>query len=115
LKAAEGLEKKGISVTVVNARFVKPMDEELLKEVARSHGLIVTVEENVVKGGFGSGVNEFLSSWYSGRVVNLGLPDSFIEHGSQELLRSLVGIDAEGIEKKVEEIIDTGRIISYIS
>lgn len=115
LKAAEGLEKKGISVTVVNARFVKPMDEELLKELARSHGLIVTVEENVVKGGFGSGVNEFLSSWYTGRVVNLGLPDSFIEHGSQELLRSLVGIDAEGIEKKVEEIIDTGRIISYIS
>ena len=115
LKAAERLEKKGISVTVVNARFVKPMDEELLKELARSHGLIVTVEENVVKGGFGSGVNEFLSSWYTGRVVNLGLPDSFIEHGSQELLRSLVGIDAEGIEKKVEEIIDTGRIISYIS
>ncbi|TCK02917.1 1-deoxy-D-xylulose-5-phosphate synthase [Phorcysia thermohydrogeniphila] len=105
LKAAESLEKKGISVTVVNARFIKPMDEELLKRIASEHSVIVTVEENVVKGGFGSGVDEFLSPWYSGRVFNLGLPDRFIEHGEQNLLRCIVGIDAERIEKKILELV----------
>ena len=113
LKAAESLEKKGIFVTVVNARFIKPMDEELLKRIASEHSVIVTVEENVVKGGFGSGVDEFLSPWYSGRVFNLGLPDKFIEHGEQNLLRRIVGIDAEGIEKKILELVDEGFFSGY--
>ena len=113
LKAAESLEKKGISVTVVNARFIMPMDEELLKRIASEHSVIVTVEENVVKGGFGSGVDEFLSPWYSGRVFNLGLPDKFIEHGEQNLLRRIVGIDAEGIEKKILELVDEGFFSGY--
>ncbi len=105
LKAAESLEKKGIYVTVVNARFVKPIDEELLKRIASEHSIIVTVEENTVKGGFGSGVDEFLSPWYSGRVVNLGLPDEFIEHGEQNLLRRITGIDAKGIEEKILKLL----------
>jgi len=89
---------------VVNARFVKPLDEKLLKELAEKHKLIITVEENTVKGGFGSAVDEFLSPWHCGRVVNLGIPDRFIEHGSQELLRELVGIDARSIFNKIKSI-----------
>jgi 1-deoxy-D-xylulose-5-phosphate synthase len=101
LEAAERLSKEGIVPTVVNARFVKPLDEELLKELAGKHSVVFTVEENVVAGGFGSGVNEFLAPWYDGRVVNLGIPDRFIEHGKQSQLRELVGIDAQGIYRKV--------------
>jgi 1-deoxy-D-xylulose-5-phosphate synthase len=103
LKAAEELEKFGISAEVVNARFVKPLDEEVLKEVAEKFEVIVTVEENAVLGGFGSAVNEFLSSFYSGKIYNLGIPDRFIEHGNQNLLRKLVGIDSEGIFNFVKE------------
>ncbi len=105
LRAAENLEKIGLNVTVVNARFVKPLDKKLLDQIAREFKLIVTVEENVVKGGFGSAVNEYLASWYTGKVFNLGLPDKFIEHGNQNLLRHLVGIDSEGIEKFVKDIL----------
>ena len=107
IKAAEDLEREGISVTVVNARFIKPLDEELLTELAKEHDLILTVEENAIKGGFGSAVDEFLSSWYQGRVVNLGLPDQFVEHGDQNLLRHIVGIDSEGIKKTVVKLFGT--------
>jgi 1-deoxy-D-xylulose-5-phosphate synthase len=86
------------------------MDDRLLKEIAEGHSFIVTVEENTVKGGFGSGVDELLSSWYLGRVVNLGIPDRFVEHGDQNLLRHIVGIDAEGIERKVLELIGNFRV-----
>ena len=103
LKAARELEKEGVSVEVVNARFVKPLDEEVLMDVAERFRLIVTVEENAVLGGFGSAVREFLSGFYSGRVYSLGIPDRFIEHGKQELLRKLVGIDSEGIVRFVRE------------
>jgi len=107
IKAAEDLEREGISVTVVNARFIKPLDEELLTKLAKEHDLILTVEENAIKGGFGSAVDEFLSSWYQGRVVNLGLPDQFVEHGDQNLLRHIVGIDSEGIKKTVVKLFET--------
>ncbi|WP_456454986.1 1-deoxy-D-xylulose-5-phosphate synthase [Thermovibrio sp.] len=106
LEASLELEKRGITSTVVNARFVKPIDEELLKQLASSHSTIITVEENTVKGGFGSAVNEFLSSWYKGRVYNLGLPDKFIEHGKQGTLRKIAGIDKEGILKKALEVVN---------
>jgi 1-deoxy-D-xylulose-5-phosphate synthase len=102
LKAAQRLREKGIELTVVNARFVKPIDEELLKQIASTHSTIITVEENTVIGGFGASVAQKLYSLgYKGRVKNLGLPDRFIEHGPQEELRRLVGIDAAGIEKAV--------------
>ncbi|WP_163328233.1 1-deoxy-D-xylulose-5-phosphate synthase [Desulfurobacterium thermolithotrophum] len=106
LDAAKEVEKLGISVTVVNARYVKPLDEVLLRELANEHELILTVEENTVKGGFGSAVDEFLAPWYQGKLVNIGLPDEFIEHGDQNLLRRLAGIDKEGIKKKVMELLE---------
>ena len=104
MKAAENLYKEGIKAGVVNARFVKPMDERMLLDLCERYDLIVTVEDNTVVGGFGSGVLELLArKGVSKRVVNLGVPDRFIDHGNQNLLRNLVGIDAEGIERAVRD------------
>jgi 1-deoxy-D-xylulose-5-phosphate synthase len=84
---------------VVNARFIKPLDTELILSQARSTGAIITVEENALQGGFGSAVLELLYDNDLGhvRIKRLGLPDRFIEHGSQAQLRNDVGIDTEGI------------------
>ena len=106
LKASEKLYKEGIRVGVVNARFVKPLDEKLLLNLAQRYDTFMTVEDNVLMGGFGSAVLEFLADrGIQKRVVRLGVPDRFIEHGNQKILRGLVGIDAEGIERKVREIL----------
>jgi len=104
MKAAEKLLKEGIKVGVVNARFVKPMDERMLEELVRKYDLFITVEDNTVIGGFGSGVLEFFArKGIMKRVINLGVPDRFIEHGKQDILRDLVGIDADSIERVVRE------------
>jgi 1-deoxy-D-xylulose-5-phosphate synthase len=104
MKAAEKLLKEGIKVGVVNARFVKPMDEKMLEELAGKYDLFITVEDNTVIGGFGSGVLEFFArKGIMKRVINLGVPDRFIEHGKQDILRNLVGIDADSIERVVRE------------
>ncbi len=109
MKAAEFLEEKGVKATVVNARFIKPLDEEVLSEVIKTHEFIFTVEENTVVGGFGSAVDEFVSPECNVKVINIGIPDKFVEHGEQSLLRRLVGIDSEGIAKTVLEKIGYGN------
>lgn len=93
------LKEQGISATIVNARFVKPLDTDLIGDLSRKIPRIITVEENVRQGGFGSAVLECLSDLgISGfRLKCIGLPDSFIEHGSQKFLRSKYGIDAPAI------------------
>jgi 1-deoxy-D-xylulose-5-phosphate synthase len=99
LKAAEALD-----ATVVNMRFIKPLDTELLAGLAQSHDLLVTVEENVVMGGAGSACGEFLASRTDlPRVplLHLGLPDRFIDHGDHAKLLSLEGLDAVGIEASI--------------
>ena len=106
LQSAERLYKEGVRVGVVNARFVKPMDEEMLLDLANRYELFLTVEDNTIVGGFGSGVLEFFArKGVLKRVVNLGVPDRFIEHGNQNLLRKKVGIDAEGIERAVKDLL----------
>lgn len=99
LQAADALKEKGIVAGVVNARFVKPLDAELILGVARRTGRIMTVEENALQGGFGSAVLELLydNNLQDVKVRRLGLPDHYIEQGSQAQLRKDVGIDAEGI------------------
>ncbi|HIJ88617.1 MAG TPA: 1-deoxy-D-xylulose-5-phosphate synthase [Desulfuromonadales bacterium] len=99
LQAAEALGINGISTGVVNARFVKPLDKELLLGVARQSGMIMTVEENALQGGFGSAVLELFhdNELHNVKVRRLGLPDQYVEQGSQAQLRKDVGIDAEGI------------------
>ena len=104
LDAARRLRERGIRATVVNARFVKPLDTKLILEVAQRTGNLVTVEENALQGGFGSAVLELLAEekFYNIRVKRIGIPDRFIEHGSQAQLRKDLGLDAEGIAATVE-------------
>jgi len=103
LEAGERLIKEeGINPTVVNARFVKPVDEHMLTEILENHDIIVTVEDNAVIGGFGSAVLEFAArKGILKKVINLGIPDRFIEHGSQDILRKEAGIDAESIYNRI--------------
>ncbi len=104
LNAAELLQKKGIDATVVNCRFIKPMDDDLLEQIARSHQYLITVEENVLSGGFGSQVNQFLLRHLVGdiQIVNLGLPDAFVEHGSRSILLENVGLSPSRIAETCE-------------
>ncbi|WP_341686246.1 1-deoxy-D-xylulose-5-phosphate synthase [Limnohabitans sp.] len=99
LKAAEVLD-----ATVINMRWVKPLDTELLAQVARDHERIVTVEEGCIMGGAGSAVGEALQAMGLMRdLLQLGLPDVFIEHGDPVKLLSMQGLDAEGIERSVRQ------------
>jgi 1-deoxy-D-xylulose-5-phosphate synthase len=103
LSAAMELEGEGIHCSVINGRFVKPMDREMLVSLAREVPKILTVEENVLIGGFGSGVMEILSEeGMTVPVKRLGIPDAFLPHGSQGSLRKSIGIDKEGIKKSIK-------------
>jgi 1-deoxy-D-xylulose-5-phosphate synthase len=102
LDAALDLEQEGISCAVVNARFVKPMDREVIINLATHTRKVLTIEENTVIGGFGSGVMEVLSEEGIGVPIRrAGLPDRFLTHGTPKMLRELVGLDQEGIKKTV--------------
>ena len=91
-----------LNATLVDMRFIKPLDEELLKKLAQSHTRFITVEDNVIAGGAGSAVNEFFSSQgIRTAIKNLGLPDKVLEHGSREEILAEVGLDEEGILKSV--------------
>lgn len=109
LHAAENLAKEGIETTVVNARFVKPLDSALLLALARTKRLLVTVEEAYLAGGFGSAILELLEE--NGlqdkvRVVRMGIPDRLVTHGDPKLLLAKYGLDADGIYTRVRESID---------
>jgi 1-deoxy-D-xylulose-5-phosphate synthase len=106
LEAADQLHQQGIEATVVNARFVKPLDEELILRLAKKIGRVMTIEENALQGGFGSAVMEMFqeASFFPRRFKRLGLPDEFVIHGSQATLRDLLGIDAQGIERAALEL-----------
>ena len=91
-----------IDATVVNMRFVKPLDEDLIVEIALKHDVLVTLEENVIAGGAGSGVNETLASHHlHPHILNIGLPDHFVEHGTQSELLSKYLLDRDGIRKQI--------------
>jgi len=97
-----------LDATVANMRFVKPLDEEMILELANSHDYLVTVEENVSAGGAGSAVNELLHRHRILKpILNIGLPDKFIEQGSRDQLLSLCGLDVQGIAAKVEQFVGT--------
>ncbi len=101
--AAEMLEKDGINATVVNARFVKPLDEDLILSLLEDHRLIVTVEEAYLAGGFGSAVLELLEArglQDKVKVVRMGVPDKIVTHGDPKLLLAKFGLDADGIYSK---------------
>ena len=103
LSVKELLQTEGINATVVNVRFVKPFDKELIKELAKEHKTMVIIEENVQTGGFGQMVGSFLLEEGLGKIrfIPISLPDSFIEHGSVECLREKYGLDAKSIADKI--------------
>jgi 1-deoxy-D-xylulose-5-phosphate synthase len=108
VKAAEQLSQEGLSTAVINARFVKPLDQELIVNVAKRVRYVVTVEEGCKMGGFGSAVLEALSE--AGVTVKtkiLGLPDWYIEQGPQDLLRERYGLTTDGIYRSVKELVTT--------
>ena len=103
LDAAAELAQEGIDLTVVNARWVKPIDRATLREVCSDAPFVLTVEEHLAAGGFGSAVLEALSSLGLAhlRIETLGVPDQFIEHGPQSALRQRLGLDAKGVAQRV--------------
>jgi len=108
MAAHSKLIELGISATVVNCRFVKPIDADLICSLAREIPRIMTVEENVRQGGFGSAVLECLSDeGITFHLERIGVPDTFVEHGPLDLLRSKYGIDAQGIVKTARKLMDS--------
>ena len=103
LEVASSLDKKGISIEVVNCRFIKPMDYKYLKTIiSRTIAKVITVEEGVIQGGFGEGVSSFLlENGYQGELSRLGLPDSFVQHGSRAQILNQLSLDESGIKNRV--------------
>ena len=102
LQAAEKLD-----ATVVDMRFVKPLDQEMILNLAKSHDLLVTVEENSIAGGAGSAVSEFLAEQAVVMpILQLGLPDEFIDHANHAQQLAMVGLDAQQILKRIQERLD---------
>ena len=107
---AEMFRAEGVDASLINARYIKPLDVDALNEIAARFDKIVTVEENSVNGGFGSAVLDYLDSIeYPGRILRLGIPDRFIQHGSRNLLLKEVGLDDEGIYKRINAIVKPKR------
>ncbi|MEI6752927.1 MAG: 1-deoxy-D-xylulose-5-phosphate synthase [Paludibacter sp.] len=106
-KAIELVEKEqNVSIAHYDIRFLKPLDEAMLNEIAKNFKKIITIEDGVINGGFGSAVLEFMSdNNYSVQVKRLGIPDSFIEHGTPEELYHLLELDAEGIAGSISEVL----------
>ena len=99
----EKLKEEGYSCTLANARFVKPFDKELLERLAKNHRLIVTMEENVLQGGFGLPVTAYIHEHYPQvKVLNIALPDAYVEHGNVSVLREGLGIDSDSIIRKLK-------------
>ncbi|HNU08538.1 MAG TPA: transketolase C-terminal domain-containing protein, partial [Pyrinomonadaceae bacterium] len=109
MDAAERLSKDGIDATVVNARWVKPLDEDLICDLARSNRVLVTVEEAYLAGGFGSAVMELLEErglLGNLKLVRMGVPDRIITHGDPKLLLAKYGLDADGIYSRTRELVE---------
>ena len=113
LAAADLLESEGIHATVVNARFIKPLDVELLAQLFEECRFIVTVEEGALAGGFGSAVLEAACQhgWDTRILRTLGIPDRFIEHGDRNELMQELGLDAGGIARACRQLSENSSYI----
>jgi len=113
-KAAEILAKEGLHPTVVDARWVKPLDKAAYTELLARHRVVITVEDNVVSGGYGSQIAEFLaaSNRWDMPIRHIGLPDAFVTHGDVSVLHQLHGMDAESIARKAHELLASQQPIS---
>jgi len=112
LEVKKQLRLKGFNLTVVNARFIKPMDENLLNKLLKTHEFVITAEDGVLNGGFGSAVAEFvIDNGYSNKVLRFGIPDKFIEHGKVELLEKDLGLDVNSMVNKIEEFLKVKKAV----
>jgi 1-deoxy-D-xylulose-5-phosphate synthase len=108
IEASEMLEKEGIKCSVINSRFIKPIDKDCVLEFAEKTKRIITVEENVIQGGFGSAILEEIQDLDKDlNIINLGIPDTFVEHGPQNVLRAKYQIDAQGIYNTVKKMLES--------
>ena len=99
----EKLKARGYSCTLVNARFAKPMDTDMLDRLCRNHDLIVTMEENVLRGGLGMCATRYIHEHYPQvKVIQVALPDAYVEHGNVSLLREMLGIDSDSVIRRLE-------------
>ena len=105
VSVSEILQEKGINATIVNVRFVTPMDTDMIDEISRSHDMIVTLEENVKRGGYGESVSVYLFEHgiFDVTHLNISLPNEFIEHGDQNVLREKYGLSAIEIAERIEQ------------
>lgn len=100
----EKLKAEGYSCTLVNARFVKPLDTEMLDHLCENHKLIVTMEENVLRGGMGMCATRYIHEHYPDiHVIQIALPDAYVEHGNVSLLREMLGIDSDSVIRKIKQ------------
>ena len=105
LEVRKMLLNDNMSLTVVNARFLKPMDENLLHELLKKHKKVVTIEDNVVEGGFGSRINKFIiDNNYNVEIENIGIPDKFVEHGNVDELFETIGMSNEQIANRIKNL-----------
>lgn len=110
-RVREIVKEAGISCSIVNARFVKPIDEDALREAAETHDLIVTMEENVASGGYGEKVREYIERVSPEvELLTVTIPDAYVEHGNVEMLKREIGIDAESIAEGIMNIMGNGDL-----
>jgi 1-deoxy-D-xylulose-5-phosphate synthase len=116
LKAEAKLKEQGINCEVINMRFAKPLDTDMLDNIAAKFQKVVTLEENNLPGGFGSAVAEyFISKNYKNDLQFIGIPDKFVDHGTQEELHHILGIDPDGIVERVKEFTQLNKIKHEVS
>jgi len=107
LEAAVDLAKEKISCEVINCRFIQPMDEKYLKSVTKKFNKIITIEEGVINGGFGSGISAWLTdNSYSCNIKRIGIPNEFITHGNRDILLKEIGLDKSSIIKQIKEFLN---------
>ena len=103
--AIEKFKINGITPQLVNARFVKPLDEKMLDEISQNFPFVMTIEEGALEGGFGSAVLSYLNSKnYNGKVHRLGIPDEFVDHGERRRLLSELGLTSRKISEAISKI-----------
>ena len=100
----EKLKEKGQPCTLVNARFVKPLDTDMIDRLCKTHKLIVTMEENVLRGGMGMYVTKYIHEKHPEiRVIQIALPDAYVEHGNVSVLREMLGINSDSVIRRIEK------------
>jgi 1-deoxy-D-xylulose-5-phosphate synthase len=111
MQAAELLARDNINVAVINARFIKPLDDELITKYCQPNSAVITVEEGSLAGGFGAAVMERCEQLgiHDVRFHRIGIPDEYVHHGSQDVLRAQYDLHAEGIAKRVREFVGSSK------